>query len=87
VDHGVTGFLCHDQDDLVAALGRVDEIDRADCRMAAELRFSRARMASDHLWLYQRLLETPSLETPIMETPSIGMPIRELSRMRASVRS
>jgi glycosyltransferase involved in cell wall biosynthesis len=56
VDDGVTGFLRDDEDGLVEALGRVGELDRADCRAAAELRFSRSRMAADHVALYERLL-------------------------------
>ena len=56
VDDGITGFLCTDEAELVAAIGRVDEIDRAACRAAAESRFSMQRMASDHEALYRRMV-------------------------------
>lgn len=56
VDHGVTGFLCQDLDDLVARLADAHRLDRADCRAAAVRRFSTARMVDDHLALYQRVL-------------------------------
>lgn len=57
VDDGTTGFLCDDLDDMVAAVGRLDRIDRAACRQAAAERFSVDRMAADHEALYERLVE------------------------------
>jgi glycosyltransferase involved in cell wall biosynthesis len=59
VDHGTTGFLCDSDADLVAAIGRVGELDRAQCRRAVEARFSADRMVRDHLDLYERLLDRP----------------------------
>jgi glycosyltransferase involved in cell wall biosynthesis len=56
VDDGVTGFLCQDQDELEAALGRVDEIDRQACRAAVERRFTTERMVREHLDLFEELL-------------------------------
>jgi glycosyltransferase involved in cell wall biosynthesis len=58
VEHGRTGFVCRSEEELVAALRRVGELDRRACRGAAEQRFSMARMASDHLALYRRVLGT-----------------------------
>jgi len=86
VDHGSTGFLCQDEDAMVEALGRLGELNRADCRTAAEQRFSRARMASDHVALYRRLLETPSLEGPNLSTPVLGVAVRESITLRAASR-
>jgi len=56
VDDGTTGFVCDSDADLVAAIGRVGELDRADCRRALETRFSADRMVREHLDLYERLL-------------------------------
>ena len=56
VDDGVTGSLCGTLDELVACIGRVDELDRSACRHAAEVRFSTERMVADHLMLFERLL-------------------------------
>lgn len=53
IDHGRTGFLCDTHDDLLEAIGRIDEIDRSACRVAVTQRFSTARMVSDHLRLYR----------------------------------
>ncbi|MHC1557834.1 glycosyltransferase family 4 protein [Actinomycetospora sp. C-140] len=59
VDDGRTGFLCDDEDAMVAALDRIGSLDRRACRAAAEQRFSVARMARDHVRLYRALLDTP----------------------------
>lgn len=56
VDDGLTGFVCRDEDDMLAALGRVSEIDRAACRAAAEQRFSLQRMAADYAELYEGVI-------------------------------
>jgi glycosyltransferase involved in cell wall biosynthesis len=55
VDHGHTGYLCADEDEMLAALDQVPAIDRAHCRADARVRFSLQRMARDHERLYQRL--------------------------------
>ena len=59
VEHGVTGFLGSDIGSLVAAVGRVGEIDRRRCRRAAETRFSAERMVADHVELYASLVASP----------------------------
>ncbi len=56
VDHGRTGFLADDTDELVAGLRRVDEIDRRHCRFVVERRFSAERMAADYLDLYREVV-------------------------------
>jgi glycosyltransferase involved in cell wall biosynthesis len=57
VDPGRTGYLCRDEAEMVSALGRVSEIDRDQCRNAAERRFSLLRMARDHERFYRRVLD------------------------------
>ncbi len=56
VEDGRTGFVCDSDAALLASIGRVGELDRADCRRAVETRFSAERMVRDHLDLYERLL-------------------------------
>ena len=56
IDDGVTGFLVETVEEAAAAIGRIDEIDRAACRRAVAERFSVERMADDYIKLYQRLL-------------------------------
>jgi glycosyltransferase involved in cell wall biosynthesis len=56
IDHGVTGFICDDDDELVGALARAHELDRAACRRVVERRFGRERMAAEYEMLYRRLI-------------------------------
>jgi len=56
VDHGVTGFLCCDAEEMESAVGRAGELDRRECRRAAEQWFSTERLVREHLALYERLL-------------------------------
>jgi UDP-glucose:tetrahydrobiopterin glucosyltransferase len=64
IEDGKTGFLVEPDsvDGLVAAIGRLDEIDRADCRHAAETVFSQAAWGDVVEGWFDRLVEpTPSL--------------------------
>ena len=63
IDHGRTGYLCRDEDEMTAAAARIGEIDRRQCRAAAEQRFSLARMAADYQRLFRTILETPGQVT------------------------
>ncbi|MGP8058617.1 MAG: glycosyltransferase family 4 protein [Acidimicrobiales bacterium] len=56
VEHGRTGFLCDSEVEMVDALGRLGELDRADCRAAVEGPFSTRRMVADHLELFTTLV-------------------------------
>lgn len=56
VDDGTTGFVRSDEQSLVVALGHVGGLDRAACRAAVEQRFSAARMAADHVEVFERVL-------------------------------
>jgi glycosyltransferase involved in cell wall biosynthesis len=56
IEHGVNGFLVETVDEAVAALARIDEIDRAACRRTVQARFSLDRMADRYLALYRSLI-------------------------------
>jgi glycosyltransferase involved in cell wall biosynthesis len=60
IDPGRTGYLCRDEEEMIRAVDRVGDIDRAQCRAAAERRFSLQRMARDHDRLYRRVLDRES---------------------------
>jgi len=60
IDPGRTGYLCRDEEEMISAVERVGEIDRDQCRDAAERRFSLQRMARDHDRLYRRVLDRDS---------------------------
>jgi glycosyltransferase involved in cell wall biosynthesis len=55
VEHGRTGFVADSLVELVEAVKRIDEIDRAECRRHVEARFSVKRMTDDYEAVYRRL--------------------------------
>ncbi|MFZ1429592.1 MAG: glycosyltransferase family 4 protein [Geminicoccaceae bacterium] len=55
VDHGRTGFIVANEDAAVAAVGRLDRIDRRVVRDIFENRFTAHVMAKSYLQLYWRL--------------------------------
>jgi glycosyltransferase involved in cell wall biosynthesis len=55
IEHGVTGWLGRDEEELASVLRNAREFDRAACRASVERRFSVPRMARDHERLYERL--------------------------------
>ena len=56
VVHGRTGWLVDDVDAAVAAVDRLDELDRRACRAHVEERFSVERMVEGSLEVYRRVL-------------------------------
>jgi glycosyltransferase involved in cell wall biosynthesis len=61
IDHGVTGFIVDDEDDAVASLRRLAELDRPKVRARFEERFSAKRMAQDYVRNYEALITPPLL--------------------------
>lgn len=57
---GISGFLVQDVESAVAAVGRLDQLDRSICRRHFELNFTDERMALDYLNLYQQLVQPNS---------------------------
>lgn len=57
IEDGATGFVCDDLNEMTAAVHRIQEIDRRDCRLSFDQKFSVERMAKDYLKVYQRLIE------------------------------
>jgi glycosyltransferase involved in cell wall biosynthesis len=55
MDDGVTGFIIENEDEAVAALGRLHEIDRSGVRARFEERWTARRMAQDYVDVYQSL--------------------------------
>jgi glycosyltransferase involved in cell wall biosynthesis len=53
LDHGRTGFICANEEEMIAAVASVPRIDRAVCRATFEARFTAARMADDYLAIYR----------------------------------
>ncbi len=55
IDEGVTGFIVHNEDEAVAAAGKLHLLDRVHIRQVFERRFSARRMAQDYVETYQAL--------------------------------
>ena len=56
IEDGVTGFLVKSIDEAVKRVDDVRSLDRAAIRRTFERRFSSARMASDYVAIYQRMI-------------------------------
>jgi glycosyltransferase involved in cell wall biosynthesis len=57
LDHGQTGFICDEFEDIVYAVSRVPELDRRCCRDVFEARFTVERMTREYLSIYERLIK------------------------------
>jgi glycosyltransferase involved in cell wall biosynthesis len=55
IEDGVTGFICDNLEEMVAAIERLPLIHRHECRKSFEARFTVKRMVQDYLALYERL--------------------------------
>ncbi len=62
IDHGVTGFVCETVEEMVEAVGQVPLLERRRCRAAFDERFTADRMARDYVALYERILESASVQ-------------------------
>lgn len=64
VEHGKTGFVVEDETSAVAAVDRLETLDRAAIRRAFEARFTARRMALDYLETYRELanIVTPRIK-------------------------
>ncbi len=56
IDEGVTGFIVDDESEAVAAVRRLDELDRRQVRARFEQRFTSERMAEEYVRQYEMLV-------------------------------
>jgi glycosyltransferase involved in cell wall biosynthesis len=57
IEEGVTGFVVDNVDEAIAALSKVQHLDRLRCRRTFEERFSVTRMTEDYLQIYRRVVD------------------------------
>ena len=57
IEDGMNGYIVHDVDEAVAAVGKLGGLDRARCRERFEQRFTANRMAKDYVTVYEQLLD------------------------------
>jgi glycosyltransferase involved in cell wall biosynthesis len=87
VRDGVTGFVSETDDEMVAAIGALDRIDRRLCRTAVEQDFTATAMTDQYVALYERLVAQRRTAraagaTPVSERSTLrpGVSPRELER-------
>uniref|UniRef100_B8HKQ7 Glycosyl transferase group 1 n=1 Tax=Cyanothece sp. (strain PCC 7425 / ATCC 29141) TaxID=395961 RepID=B8HKQ7_CYAP4 len=56
IAHAQTGFLCQSLDDCIAAVGRVGELDRWQCRNYVQNRFGVKQMVDGYEAVYQQIV-------------------------------
>ncbi len=72
IEHGVTGFIVHNDDEAIEALQQVNELDRKRIRTEFERRFSAQQMAQNYARIYQRLLDDANALTLQPEPQAAG---------------
>jgi glycosyltransferase involved in cell wall biosynthesis len=74
VEHGKTGFLVHDVDEMAAAIREAHRLDPEACRHAARTHFSLERMTSQYLECYRQLVRgsTAGARLKVASTLAIG---------------
>lgn len=56
IEHGRTGYIAKNVDDIAKYMGKIDKIDRRLCREHAEQKFSLDIMVREHAELYKKLV-------------------------------
>ncbi len=69
IKDGVTGFVCTNEDEAVAAVARLHTIDRRTCRLHTEEHFDAERMLDEYEALYYSLANK-SLNTSTKNSPT-----------------
>jgi glycosyltransferase involved in cell wall biosynthesis len=72
IEDGVTGFVVDNEEQALAAIGRLGTIDRRRVRKEFERRFSAQRMANDYLQVYRMLARDSCIEN------GARVPIRQM---------
>lgn len=76
IEHGVSGFIVENEDQAVAAVHQLPQLDRAGVRAAFDARFTAERMAADYVALYQGLSDRNGMDA------SSSRPESEIARHR-----
>ena len=56
IDHGATGLISENLDEMVSQVAQLVTIDRRRCRQVFDERFTAQRMTSDYVKIYQQLI-------------------------------
>ena len=72
LEDGITGFIVDDVESASRAVHEIGQIDRRNCRMQFENRFTSSRMAQDYVGLYRQLLGGESRSMTVDEGVPVG---------------
>ena len=76
---GVTGYHCETVDDFVAAIGRLDRLDRRACRAEFDARFTAEEMAARYERAYERVISEASV-TPLFIAQAGDVPAADVRK-------
>ncbi len=86
IEHGLTGFVCDNVDEMVRAVQDVARLNRADCRFRVERYFSAEAMTDAYEEAYARLLSADGATTAQLPLPStVWSAALPMSRVAESV--
>jgi glycosyltransferase involved in cell wall biosynthesis len=77
VEHGKTGFLVNDEQEMADAIGAASDLDPELCRETARTRFSLERMTAQYFAVYRQLVEAAREQSA---------PVEEAARARGGRR-
>lgn len=80
VEHGVTGFLCTDEEAMLRRVGEIGQLDRAACRESILSRFSTSRVVDDHVALYEKVIRTARHSRSTVEEARPRAPHQRVTR-------
>ena len=72
IEDGLTGCLVRDVASAVQAVKNISGIDRRQCRLQFEERFTATRMAKDYLDLYEELTRADPDMFPLADGVPVG---------------
>jgi glycosyltransferase involved in cell wall biosynthesis len=81
IEHGVTGFIVHDEAEAIAAVGQLPTLSRAGVRNAFQSRFTSRHMAEKYLDLYAALARKAPAEPVAPGFPGRNVLSRDRDRM------
>jgi glycosyltransferase involved in cell wall biosynthesis len=84
VEHGETGFVVNNVDEMVEAVGAIHTIDPAYCRARMEARFDATVMAARYLEIYRSILGVRDAERPVAVPSNGAREVADLSPTAAA---
>jgi glycosyltransferase involved in cell wall biosynthesis len=78
IDEGISGFVADSVDEAVAAVSRVNQLDRSQVRAQFEKRFTLERMVQDYIAIYHNLSRRPT-EKLLINNMEDGMNLQNIA--------